>query len=129
MGVNMLYTLALAVWSDTAAKLIHFVFGVLALAAIVSLGRLLKSVAHGITAASLWFLGLSCVPTLDASRLFSWAYVDLALAAFTLCAVLAWLLWSRSDRHGYLIAAAICAGLAATAKPTAPSSPLRWQLW
>lgn len=118
MGVNMLYTLALAVWSDTAAKLIHFALGILSLLAIFALGRQLKTSLVGFAAAAFWFIGLYAIPTLDASRLFSWAYVDLGLTAQAMTAVLAWLLWSRTQRFGFLVAAGLCAGFSATAKLT-----------
>jgi hypothetical protein len=118
MGVNMLYALAMAVWSDTAAKLIHFGLGVLSLLSIIALGQQLKSRLIGILGCALWFIGFYVVPTLDASRLFSWAYVDLGLTAQTMAAVIAFLLWSRSRQRGWLLASALCAGFAATAKLT-----------
>ena len=116
MGTQMLYTLAMAVWSDTAAKLIHFAFGVLTLLAVFALGRRLKSAEVGVTAAGVWMLGLYLVPTLDAARLFSYAYVDLALSAQSTAAILAWVLYSRNDERGWGVAAALCGGFALTTK-------------
>lgn len=116
MGTQMLYTLAMAVWSDTAAKLIHFAFGVLTLIAVFALGRRLRNAEVGFAAAAVWMIGLYLVPTLDAARLFSYAYVDLALSAQSTGAILAWLLFSRSGERGWGVAAALCAGFALTTK-------------
>jgi hypothetical protein len=116
MGVNMLFTLALAVHSDTAAKLIHYLHGALALLAIFALGRRLSGPSAGFAAASVWFVGFYPVWTLDASRLFSFAYVDLGVALDVVCAALSFLLWTRSRSRGWLLAAALCSGFAATTK-------------
>jgi hypothetical protein len=106
------------VWSDTAAKLIHYVFGLLTLLTVFALGKRLKSATLGFTAAALWMIGLYAIPTLDASRLFAWAYVDLALAAYSIGAVLCWLTWSRTAERGWLYAGALSAGFALTTKLT-----------
>lgn len=133
MGVNMLYTVAMAVWSDTAAKLIHYALGLLSLLAIFALGRRLRSVEVGFAAAALWMIGLARVDTLDASRLFSWAYVDLGITLQVVCAALAWTIACRVSGVGHLstrapeqlnagqswlICAALCAGFAASFKLT-----------
>lgn len=119
MGASMLYTIPLAIWSDTAAKLVHYGFGVLSLLAIFALGRRTRGAAVGFCATALWFIGLRAVPTLDASGLFSTAYADLAVTLEVVCAALAWVLWNDSGNRNWLLAAAFCAGFAATFKLTA----------
>jgi hypothetical protein len=115
MGVEMLFTLALAVWSDTAAKLIHYTLGVLALLAIYGTGRRLKSAEVGFCAAALF---LANIPGLATIPLFVAAYIDLGITFQFVCAVLAWLLWRRGGGKGWLLCSALCAGFAATSKQT-----------
>src|SRR5579884_4016784 len=115
MGVEMLFTLALALWSETAAKLIHYAFGVLTLLALLALGRRLRGEAVGFALAALWLL---LAPRVSALGLFSWAYVDLGITLEIVCAVLSWLLWSRTGARGWLWGAALCAGFAASFKLT-----------
>ena len=107
MGVEMLYALGLAAWSDTAAKLIHFALGLLALLAIYALGRRLYSSRVGLAAAAFFALGLPKAPVL---ALFTYAYIDLGIALEVICAAIAWFAWQRSGRSGWLIISALCAG-------------------
>jgi hypothetical protein len=83
---------------------------------VFALGKRLRSAEVGFSAAAVWMIGLYTVPTLDAVRLFSYAYVDLALSAQTACAVLAWLMFSRTGERGWGVASALCAGFALTTK-------------
>jgi Glycosyltransferase family 87 len=114
MGADMLYTIALAIWSDTAAKLIHYAMGLLALMAIFALGRRLRSEAVGFTAACAFFI----LPRLGSIYLFPIANIDLAITLQVVCAVLAWLEWRRTQAQSWLWCAAICAGLGASYKLT-----------
>lgn len=118
MGGQMLFTWAMGIWSDTSTKLIHCAFGVIALFTILNLGTRLGSRRAGVIAASVWFLGLNFLGTLGATSLFSVAYVDLNLAAFSLGSVLAFLGYLRSRDFGLAIVSALCAGLALTTKLT-----------
>ena len=102
MGVEMLYALALAAWSDTAAKLIHFVLGLLTLFAVYALGRRLYSGRVGLAASLFFALGLPKAPVLT---LFTYAYIDLGIALEVLCATIVWFAWQRSGRSGWLLIA------------------------
>lgn len=115
MGVEMLFTLALALWSDTAAKLIHYALGLLASLAIFALGRRLRSAEVGFAAATLFLLG---APRFQSLPLLSWAYVDMGITLQLVCAALAWMLWHRTRERGWLTCAALCAGFAASFKLT-----------
>jgi hypothetical protein len=116
MGVEMLYTIALAVWSDTSAKLIHFMLGVLAAGALFALGRRLRNEEAGFTAAALWLCGL---PAGGALTYFSLAFIDLGVIFQVVMAVFAWVLWFRSRGRAWLLCAALCAGFAVSFKLTA----------
>ena len=115
MGVEMLYALPLAIWSDTGAKLIHFCFGLLTLLAIFALGRRLRSAEAGTAAALFFALGLPKSPILS---LFTYAYVDLGIALEVVCATLAWFTWQRTRCNGWLLLSALCAGFAFAFKLT-----------
>lgn len=115
MGVEMLYTIALATWSGTAAKLIHYALGLLALLAIYLLGRRVHSPAVGFAAAAIW---LRTVPKDHPLIFFTWANVDLGIVLEMVCAALAYLVWRREGGRGWLVCAALCAGFAASFKLT-----------
>ena len=115
MSVDMLFTLALGTWSDTAAKLIHYTLGILSLLAIFALGKRVKSETVGFLTVVLFLVGL---PSAKTVMLFTWAYVDLGITFQIISAMLAWLLWNRSRSSGWLIASALCAGFATTTKMT-----------
>lgn len=115
MGVEMLYTLPLAVWSDTSAKLIHFALGLLTLLAVFAFGRRLHSARVGTAAALFFALGLPKFPVLS---LFTYAYVDLGIALEVICATVAWFAWQRTRLNGWLLLSALCAGFAFAFKLT-----------
>lgn len=118
MGGQMYFTWAMALWSDTATKLIHFSFGVIALLSTLAIGLRTGTLRASIMAAAFWLLGLNVLGTLGATSLFSTAYVDLNLAAFSLGSVLALICYLRSADFGYAIIAALSAGFALTTKLT-----------
>jgi hypothetical protein len=113
MGGEMLFTIPMAIWSDTAAKLIHYAFGLLTLVALYTLGRRLGSPSAGFAALLAYLIG---VPKYAALPIFTWAHIDMALAFTTLCSVLAWMLWDRTRAAGWFSCAALCAGFAASYK-------------
>ena len=115
MGVEMLYALPLAIWSDTSAKLIHFAFGLLTLCTVFALGRRLHSAGLGFAAALFFALGLPKAPVLS---LFTYAYVDLGITFEMMCATLAWFTWQRTRQNGWLLLSALCAGFAFAFKLT-----------
>ena len=113
MGVEMLYTLALATWSDTAAKVIHYA---LALVAVYALGRRLRNCTVGFAT-----VALTALPFPGANpplHYFTVAYIDLGVMVEIVCAVLAWTLWRMTSLPGWLLSAALCCGLAASFKLT-----------
>jgi len=116
MGVEMLYTICLAVWSDTAAKLTHFALGVLALMALYALGRRLRNDAAGGGAALWWLSGV--LPALSPIYLFGWAYADMGITFLLAATLVAFLAWMRTGHGGWMASAALCAGLTASFKLT-----------
>ena len=110
MGVDMLFGLPLALWSDTAAKLLHFALGGLAILTLTTLGKALGSRGAGLLAGATLFLlgrGEFCA-----------AYVDLGVAFQTAAALLAFVLSvQRNDRRLWLLAA-LLSGFAASFKLT-----------
>jgi hypothetical protein len=116
LGLEMLYTIAMAIWSDTAAKLIHFVFGLLTLASVVALGRRLRGVPVGVAAVVLFMYG---IPHRIDVFVCASAFVEMGVALECLMAVLAWQLWRRSRSPGWWYCAALCAGFAVSFKLTA----------
>jgi hypothetical protein len=115
MGVEMLYLLTMALWSDTATKLIHFGFGILAALGTFALGRRLRSPEVGFCAAALWLVGPHKENTL---QYFPWAYVELGVTAQLVCAVIGWVHWYRSRSVSWLVCAGVCAGFALSYKLT-----------
>ncbi len=116
MGAEMLYTIPLAVWSDTAAKLIHFSMGMICFLAIYLLGKRLRNPAVGFAAMLLFMAG---VPGAYPMRLGGGANIDLGIAMETVCAVLALILWQQGVRsNAWLVVAALCAGFGASFKLT-----------
>lgn len=119
MGLEAIYTLCLALWSDTSAKVLHWALGVGCIAGIWNLARRIGGRWAGWTAALLMAPG---VPRFSVLPLMGSAYVDLGLLILTLVSAFAWLVWreraARGDRMGWLLAAGTAAGLAASVKLT-----------
>lgn len=119
MGQEMLFTICLSLWTDTSAKLVHFALGIFSVLSVFALGRRLHGEAVGFAAAAVWFFGFPKLDTLDASRLMTYAYIDLGLAHQVVAAMLAFAVWFRTRERGWLYAAALCGGFAGTFKLTA----------
>ncbi len=109
-NMQMLYSIALLSGSATAAKLFHWFHGLIALGAVFLMGRRFFG-SRACTAGTLVLL--TC-------PMFVWlsgvAYVDLALLAYDLLAVLAFLRWHQTGRPADLVLAALLAGCGATVK-------------
>lgn len=121
--VEMLYTLGLGLGSIALAKLFHLVFGVLAVTAIYLAAR-----RHfGSKWASLGALIFAGMPIV------AWeatvAYLDLALALYTVLPAAAILAYSDTRDSKWLVLAAIAAGLAAGTKMTALASLAVFAVW
>jgi hypothetical protein len=114
MGVEMLYTLAMAVWSDTAAKLIHYAFGLLAMAGTYALGRRLRDARVGFAA-----VGAMTFPgSYSILGLFGVAYIDLGVMFELVAATLALALWRQQQARGWLLCTALCSGFVVSYKQT-----------
>jgi hypothetical protein len=132
-GVEMLFTIPLAIWSETAAKLMHWLLGAVALSAIIALGGRVRNAGVGILAAAIFVIGLQ---KYSSFAQFGWAYIELGITAQLIAAMLAWAIWRENRKSmGWLWAAALCAGFCASYKiPGLPLGPLigilaGWELW
>ncbi len=110
LTLQMLYVPALAFGGPAAPKVVHFIYGLLVLAAAYVLTR-----RHVSRAAAKW-----APLVLVGTPLFGWlskaTYVDLGLCAYVLLAVHMFLNWRRSGRYGDLVLAAVMAGAAMAVK-------------
>jgi hypothetical protein len=107
---EMLYLLARTTTSDIAAKLLHWLFGVLSALAVYGLAQRLWSRAVGLTAAALFY----CTPFVQ--DLGQTARIDLATAFFATLAFGALVLWTEEDKREFVWLSALCAGAAVATK-------------
>ena len=111
---EMLYLLTLAMTSDIAAKLLHWLFGVLTAVSVYTIGARLWNRNVAITAAALFY----CVPFVQ--DLSQTARIDLATTFFGMLAFGGLLVWAeREEQRGWLWLSAIAAGAAVSTKWTA----------
>jgi len=108
--VNMLFAAAFALRGDVLARLLHVVYGVLAVLAVFALGRRCFSRRVGV-----WAAGLLVSMPLTAT-LMSRAWVEFALAAYVLLAVLAVVAWWDTGARPWLALAAVMVGFAGGTK-------------
>ncbi len=108
--VQMLYTLALLFRGPVAAKLFHFAYGIIAVAAVFLLTR-----RHISRSAAPW-----AAVVLATTPVYEWlcgvAYVDLAVVAYILLAVHFFLAWVEQRRLMNIILASVLAGAGMAAK-------------
>jgi len=116
--MEMLFGLAMLLWSDGAAKLLHLAYGLLLAALVYRLSRHWQ----GQEAAGWSLLLLAAMPMV--AVLAAWAYNDLALAFYQLAALYALLAWQETGRRGWLRAGGVLSGLALGLKYTAFPLPL-----
>lgn len=109
-NMQMLYSIALLYHSEGAAKLFHWFHGIMALVAVFLIARR-------------FFGPQSCGPAalvLAVSPMFIWlmgvAYVDLAVMAYGLVAVLTFLKWQQGAKGQDLMLAGLMAGCGMTVK-------------
>ena len=115
MGLEMIYLISLALWSDTVTKLFHFTFGLITIGATVLLARRLGNERAGWLAASIsiigYFLGLM-----------EMAFIDMAVVGYFMLTLYAYLRWAEDpnqpESNAWLILAAIFAGFTTTSKLT-----------
>jgi len=108
--MNMLFTAAFVLLGDVLARLLNDAFGVLLALAVFVLGRRTFSRQTGVWAALL-FVTMPLTATLMIR-----AWVEFALTAYALLAVIALLAWRRSGARPWLALAAVMAGFAAGTK-------------
>jgi hypothetical protein len=94
---EMLYLLARTTTSDIAAKLLHWLFGLLAAAAVYGIAQRLWSKSAGLTAAALFY----CTPFMQ--ELGQTARIDLATAFFATLAFGALVLWVEEEEKRDLL--------------------------
>ncbi|MCW5968214.1 MAG: phospholipid carrier-dependent glycosyltransferase [Blastocatellales bacterium] len=107
---DMLFTVALAVHGQMAAKLLVFGMGICTALTVYVLGRSVFNARSGRWAALL-FASTPLVIWLSTTT-----YIDLCLGLFFLCSLNCFLLWRESGQTGWLAASAIAAGAAIGAK-------------
>ncbi len=115
LGQEMLYTAAIATWSEESARLIHFGFCILACVGLGCLGRRVARPNVGLAAVTVLLVGLPAVSVLELS---TWAYTELGIACEMIAAFVCWTAWRRTRAAGWLVAAFACAGLALSFKIT-----------
>lgn len=127
--LEMLFTLALALQSDVAAKLLHFGFSLLLAGLGYRTAQRHLGLKNGWTAVLLLF-SMPMVLTLA-----GWAYNDLALAFYLVAGLYALLAWRAEKQSAWLVTAGLCSGLAMSLKYTSATGVvtlggfLLWWLW
>lgn len=119
MGVEMLFTIALVFAGDAAAKTLHFALGLLGGLGLYATGKRLRSPALGATAALLYLVGPA-----GAGAYLGWAYLEGAIAFALTGSVLAWCIWWRERRPGWLACAFALAGVSVSFKISAVLFPI-----
>ncbi len=107
---EMLYLLATTLTSDIAAKLLHWLFGLLGALAVFGVARRLWSQAVGLTAAALFY----CTPFVQ--DLGQTARIDLATAFFATLAFGALVIGGEEEDRKLVWLSALCAGAAVATK-------------
>ena len=115
---QMNFLLAMALRSDMAAQLIHFLFIPLLAGLVYGMTVQILGGNEGWTAV-LFLLSTPMVLTLGA-----WTYNDLALAFYSVGALYAFLRWQQSEARFWLIWAGLFAGFAMSMKYTSFMTPL-----
>ncbi|HEX6767176.1 MAG TPA: hypothetical protein VF103_16880, partial [Polyangiaceae bacterium] len=119
MGLEMLFMSGLALGGDVAAKLVHFGLGVTAAIGLYLAGVRLRGPVTGILAPTAYLVGPAGV-----GSLLGCAYLEGGIALAMVGSVLAWLVWFRGGGMGFLRAAFLASGIAASFKLTAILFPI-----
>jgi len=114
MGVEMLFTIALAFGGDAAAKLLHWALGLSGAWAVYRAGVRYRSETVGTISAVLYLVGPAGV-----CALMGFAYIEGATALAIAATTLAWLLWFRTRYPGWLRTAALLLSITVSFKLTA----------
>ena len=110
---EMLYLLATTMTSDIAAKMLHWLFGVLGAVAVFGVARRLWTRAVGLTAAALFY----CTPFVQ--DLGQTARIDLATAFFATLGFGALVIGIEEEKRDLIWLSALCTGAAVATKWTA----------
>lgn len=116
--MEMLFTWGMLLKGDVVAKLIHYLYGLLAGAAILLLAKRHLSAKVGWWSLALvWSMPMVWV-------IMGWAYVDLGLVLYELLAFFALLNWLRTRDKKWLLLSGALSGLAMGVKYTSFVAPL-----
>jgi hypothetical protein len=115
LGFDMLYLIAMAVWSPVGAKILHYSAGAFAILGLFFCARRL---GHSVAAMLAISVLLIPTPLFDVPPLFGNAMIDLAACWMTIAALLIWLVWRAQPDRRLLLCMALCAGFAASFKLT-----------
>ncbi len=107
---EMLYTVSFALHSETLAKLIHFVFGILCCVALYKFSRRFFSEIFSLMVVVIFYLNL--VVDWESTT----AYIDLSRTFFEILALWAFVLWQKNKEKKWLIESAVMTGLAISTK-------------
>jgi len=116
--VEMLYTAAMLLKGDVAAKLLHFGYALLLGGLVYLLTRRHIGAQHGRWA----LVAYAAIPMV--SVLGSWAYTDLALCFYQIAAFYALLNWMERGQRSWLAMSAVLSGLSMGIKYTSFTCPL-----
>src|SRR5687767_6937399 len=123
MGFDLIYLIAMAVWSPVGAKMLHYIAGLFALLTLVLAARRVSSATAGLLAVSVMLIG---TPISNLPVNFGNAMIDLASCWLTLTSVLIWLVWRDTRDAKLLMCMATCAGFAASFKLTSVQVAIAW---
>jgi hypothetical protein len=123
MGFDLIYLIAMAVWSPVGAKMLHYIAGLFALLTLVLAARRVSSATAGLLAVSVMLIG---TPVSNLPVNFGNAMIDLASCWLTLTSVLIWLVWRDTRDPKLLMCMAACAGFAASFKLTSVQVAIAW---
>src|SRR4051812_34263338 len=119
MGVEMLFTIALAICGDSAAKLLHFALGVSGAVGLYLAGLRISGRTLAATAVVIFLFG-----PVGVANLLGWAYLEGATSFASIAATLAWIIWFQDRRSGWLRCAFALAGVGVSFKITAGLFPV-----
>lgn len=119
MGVEMLFTIALACVGDAGAKALHFTFGIVGALGLFLAGKRVRSSLLGGVVSALYLVG-----PLAAVTLFGCAYLEGVTTCAMSAATLAWIIWFQERRAAWLPVAFALAGIGVSFKITAALFPI-----
>jgi hypothetical protein len=119
MGVEMLFTIALALDGDAAAKFLHFALGCWGAVGLYCTGLRCGSKVLGAAAATLYLAG-----PLGIGPLLGCAYLEGVTGFAMIAAGLAWVIWYRAPERPWLRTAALLAGIGVSFKLTSGLFPV-----